>query len=601
MAARNDLARRRRVREQRRNKGQAVTVLMIFLAAFVVAPLCLVAYEMCLYNFSKQQLKACLDSAALAAGATVATSDNLDTSGTQVGAKATALNMFKQNTILSYSMASATESSSPTMNPGPGQAMLYFQFLDPVSRQAVPLGSANGKIIQVSGAFGYTPLFAKFLNLPTTVTAYEMSNGGLPMLDVVLCFDISASMDDFSLVTIVNRYSKSVTTNGVTKKIAGYNVLNKGALYNAFKCTSPTGTPLNSTFPQELDGGGGAYSFSASARGVNCGVAPLNSMSSTAFTDLVVNVDGTSDMSQGCTINGCTFPANNIGLLVEASRGNFESIVTATTAGIDYSTWGVTPKAGYFAAYQQAAMAQRHPISDAIIAAQNFFTIMNNDCDAHFSLVSFGSDPGTTAKQVVNPDYATLGNITDNPSSYVSNLYPTDPMVPLPPNPGVMLNPTIAAGTAYSNYTAVMSAVQTLVAYGGTNISGALSTALNEFKATSSGGQGLSRPGAKKAIVLFTDGLPTATSFGGDPTADARAQAVLANSAGIPIYCIGLCLVPSLQANQTAVLNDTNSNSTTGGIAGISGNNAQFYQATDTSQLNQVFENVARALVNLIR
>ncbi|WP_336139384.1 hypothetical protein, partial [Klebsiella pneumoniae] len=88
-----------------------------------------------------------------------------------------------------------------------------------------------------------------------------------------------------------------------------------------------------------------------------------------------------------------------------------------------------------------------------IIAAQNFFTIMNNDCDAHFSLVCFGSDPGTTQKQVVAPDYATLGNITDNPSTFVSNGYPSDPMVPLPPCPGVPLNP--ALGPAYSNYSSV--------------------------------------------------------------------------------------------------------------------------------------------------
>ncbi|MDO3651373.1 hypothetical protein, partial [Nocardia mangyaensis] len=144
------------------------------------------------------------------------------------------------------------------------------------------------------------------------------------------------------------------------------------------------------------------------------------------------------------------------------ARGNFESVAIATAAGVDYSTWGVTPKAGYYAAYQSAAQAQRHPISDAIAAAQNFFTIMNNDCDAHISLVSFGSDPGTTPKQVVNPDYATLGNITDNPSTFVSNGNPSDPMLPLPPNPGVPLNPTI--GPAYSNYNSVMSSVSSLIA-----------------------------------------------------------------------------------------------------------------------------------------
>jgi len=48
-------------------------------------------------------------------------------------------------------------------------------------------------------------------------------------------------------------------------------------------------------------------------------------------------------------------------------------------------------------------------------------------------------------------------------------------------------------------------------------------------------------------------------------------------------------------------LTDANANPSNGGIAGISGNGAQFYQATETSQLNLVFENVARALVQLVR
>jgi hypothetical protein len=585
-------------RSQRRPKGQAIAVLVVFIAAFVVAPICMVCYEMCLYNLAKQQLKACVDSAALAAGATVATSDNLDPATTQIGAKTTALNMFRQNSILSYSLSDASESSTIPMTPAANKSQLYFQYLDPITRQAVPLGSTNGKIIQVTGAFGFVPFFAKFLKMLGPYPVVEMSNGGLPQLDVVLCFDISASMDDFTLVSVVNRYN--INKASPTKKQAnGYTVLLSGPLYTAFKCTSPTGTALNATYPQELDAGGGVASFSAAGRGANTGaLAPAASASS--FTDVVVNIDGTSGFTQGTTVNGCVFPANNVGLLVEAARGNFESVAIATAAGVDYSTWGVTPKAGYYAAYQSAAQAQRHPISDAIIAAQNFFTIMNNDCDAHFSLVCFGSDPGTTQKQVVAPDYATLGNITDNPSTFVSNGYPSDPMVPLPPCPGVPLNP--ALGPAYSNYSSVMSSVSSLIAYGGTNIAGALQYAIRQLSPTSStNGLGYFRPGAKKAIVLFTDGLPTASSLGGDPTADARAQAVAANTAGIPIYCIGLCLVPSLQASQTAVLNDTNSNASSGGIAAISGNNAQFYQATDTNQLNQVFENVARSLVNLIR
>ncbi len=590
------------IRHMRKPRGQAVTVLMIFIASFIVAPICFVAYEMCLYNLAKQQLKACVDSAALAAGATVASSNTVDDSTTQLGAKATAMQMFRKNTILSNSLADATESSTIPMTPAATKSQLYFQFLDPISRQPVPLGSTNGKIIQVTGAYGYQPFFAQFLKFVGTYPVVEMSNGGLPQLDVVLCFDISASMDDFTLVSIVDRYNvvgKAKVKNKNQKfDNNAYSILAQGPLYTAFQCTSATGTALNATYPQELDAGGGVYNFSAAGRGAN-NDNPAPSTAAATFTDVVVNIDGTNTFSKGLTVNGCVFPSGNIGLLVEAARGNFESVAVATDAGVDYSTWGVTPKAGYYAAYQQTAQTMRHPISDAIAAAMNFFTIMNNDCDVHFGLVSFGSNAGTTAKQLCAPDYATLGNITDNPSTYVSNSYPVDPYSPLPPNPGIPL--VVTDGPAYSNYSQVNSAVQTLIAYGGTNIAGALQASISQLQPTAKGGQGLNRPGATKAIVLFTDGLPTVSSLGGDPSADARAQAVIANSAGIPVYCIGLCLVPSLQANQTAILNDTNSNPSSGGIAGISGNNAQFYQATDSSQLNQVFENVARSLVNLER
>jgi hypothetical protein len=62
-----------------------------------------------------------------------------------------------------------------------------------------------------------------------------------------------------------------------------------------------------------------------------------------------------------------------------------------------------------------------------------------------------------------------------------------------------------------------------------------------------------------------------------------------------------LCLVPSLQASQTDILTDTTTSPSSGGIAGISGNGAKFYQATDVSQINGLFQNVARALTQLVR
>jgi len=582
----------------RSQRGQSVVMLVFVTAIVLVGTLSLFAFEMARVCLAQQQLAACVESAALAGAATTASSNSTDPTTTQDSAMATALNMFQKNTILGQSLSGTTQASSLPMSPAANGALVFFQFLDPVTLLPVPIGSTNGKILQVTGSFGIVPAFQKYLGLATSYTLNAVSNGGLPMVDVILCFDISASMDDFTLVSIVDRYKLNSTTNG-------YKVIAQNPLYTAFGATSATGTAVNATFPQGLDNSSatdGIYTFSSALRGQNNNAAASSAVSAD-FTDLVVNIDGTNTFSAGTNVvyNGTSysFPANNIGCLVEAARGNLESSTVATTAHVPYASWGVVPKVGYYQAYLQAAFAQRHPIGDAITAAQNFFTIMNNDCDVHFGLVTFSTNAGTTATSTVPPDDGgSIGNITDNSGTYSSNVDPSDPVSPLPPNPTIDLKST--AGAAYSNYSTVNTAVQTVLAYGGTNISGALQQALNQMKPTSQGGLGLTRAGANKVIVLFTDGLPTDSSLGGDPTQDARTEASAASTLGIPIYCIGLCMVPSLQASQTAVLTDQSSNPSTGGIAGISGNGAVFYQATQISELNLVFENVARALVKLV-
>ncbi len=580
----------------RNSRGLTVSALVVLLCMLVVAPISMFSFEFGRYWLAKQQLKTCVDSCALAGAATNASSDQ-DPLGTQMSAMETALNMFKQNDVIGTPLTNSAQATSVPMSPAADSALLYFEFLNPTTRAPVALGDVTGKIFRVTASYGFTPALGKYAGIIGVFPIVETSNGGLPQLDVILCFDISSSMDDFTLISAVDRYNNSGTN--------GYNIIAQGPLYSALGCTNATGSPVNATFPQNLDASGGTastYRFSGSLRGTNSGAAPTGATSS-SFTDVVVNIDGTNTCSAGTivTYNNTTypFPAGYVGCLVEAARGNLESTTVAAAAHVPYTTWGITPKAGYYAAYKQAAFAQRHPISDAIAAATSFFSLMNVDCDVHFGLVTFSSQAGTSQNSTVPADYSGLSNICDNPGSYSSNAYPSDPYSPLPPNPTVPLIPT--AGPAYSNCSTVSSAVQSLVAYGGTNISGALYQAIKQMKTSAQGGSGLSRVGATKAIVLFTDGLPTSSSTGSSPLQDARAQASAANAAGIPIYCIGLCLVPSLQSAQTDILTDTTTSPSGGGIAGISGNGAKFYQATDVSQINSLFQNVARALTQLVR
>ncbi len=666
---------REKMRSTRRPKGLALTALMAFIAIFIVGPLSMFVYEMTQYNLARQELKACVDSAALTAACSTTASNSSVPSVTQTTAMNQSAYMFAQNTILNHSLSTTPSytygTSDPVWTPTPNQSQLYFQFLDPITRNPVTFGSANGKIMRLFGSFGFVPTFAKFIGLGTgPYLAVEQSDAGLPQLDVVLCFDVSGSMDDFTKISLVNRYSNGSYPVGKN----GYNILpgttivggkstnnGRGPLYWATGATNTTGSANNATYPMDIDSGGGnsygSYYMNNVGHGVHTGkLPPQNKATAEAFqggfgfTDCVVNLDGTDTESNGITINGLSFPADDpvthkgLGVLVEASRGNLENSAVADAAGVPWSNWGITPQPGYFQAYYKAAMSAktgfpdasvsvplRHPIGDAIVAAQSFFGVLSNDADVHFGLVTFSDVGGVNDAP---------GNAYGSPSYYMSTTrnaysagevssttpYPTETISVI--NPAIRLDPT--PGPAFSKYSGAAPApintvdgalfstsggaqqygISTVVAEGGTNIQDALSRALAMqlgSKLTDPATTGapanysalaLGRKGATRAIVLFTDGLPTTGGDSGinDPNAQAVARA--AKAAGIPIYTIGLCLTPALQPLQTTVLTDVPGST---GIAALSGNGATFTQTTNPAQLNAVFQNVARQLVQLVQ
>jgi len=659
----------------RNANGLAVTTLMCIIGVFIMGPLSMFVYELTQFNLAKQELKACVDLAALTAACSTTSSNSTDPATTQKLAMDQAAYMFAQNTILNVPLSTTPAYSygtgQPTWSPVINQSQLYFQFLDPVTKTPVSYGSPNGKIMRVFGSFGFSPVFAKFSKLAVgPYLAVESSDGGLPLIDVVLCFDISGSMDDFTQISLVNRYSNGPSglpagndngyailpgTSGTTK--------GQGPLYIATGATNATGSALNATYPMDIDNGGGSssygpYSFNATGHGAHTGSPPPQTKAQVEsntfnFTDCVVNIDGTDKETAGITVNGFTFPADDavthkgLGVLVEASRGNLESVATANAAKVPYSTWGITPGPGWFQAYYQAAMSAqvgfptmnrnvvplRHPIGDAILAAQSFFGVLSNDADVHFGLVTFSSVAGDSSSSFAGTQPYNISGINKSYASESSNPFTTTNSYPPEPvkcvNPGIRLNKT--PGPSYSNYSGATPpptdsvngalfttaggplpyGINTVVAEGGTNIQDALARALAMHlgsKATDAAttpsptnypglGATLGRKGATRAIVLFTDGLPTA---GGDTQAsypNSQNVARAAKTAGIPIYTIGLCLTPSLQAAQTAVLTDQAAT----GIANLSGNGATFNQTTDPAKLNGIFQNVARQLVQLVR
>jgi hypothetical protein len=461
-------------------------------------------------------------------------------------------------------------------------------------------------------------------------------------------------MDDFTNVTLVQRYDNGgVNKYGLPPSInvAGNNTI-PGPLYYAIGGTNTLGLSANATYPLDLTAsadptqpGQGVLKFDFAGHGTHHGApapSPLSGLIANGFTDCVVNLDGTATESAGITINGCVFPPDDpvmhkgIGTLVEASRGNLESAAIATAAHVPYASWGITPTVGYFNAYNWASMSAnqgfpsasvtvplRHPIGDAIVAAKSFFGILSNDADVHFGLVTF-SDPAGTKDSPTDPlhggNYYVGSDPADTPVA--TTPYPTEPIQP--PLPAIYLNPTL--GPAFSNYSGIASppitsvdgalwtntatTFSSVMAEGGTNINDALDLALSmqlgskasDPASTPNGRSALSlgRPGATRAIVLFTDGLPNSAGDVGVGDPKSQAEATFAKGAGIPIYTIGLCLTTALQPLQTTVLTDNGSTSPTG-IAYLSGNGATFTQTTNPATLNAVFQNVARQLVQLVR
>jgi hypothetical protein len=582
-------------------KGQAMIVLGLLIAFFVLLIVGLFSFEINRAEVARQQLRSACDAAALAGAATLASQDSIDPVAAHTAALNTALNTFQQNSVAGATLSPAVLTYSNPDNPNANQSSLFIEFLDPRNNnQVVNMGNPNGKIVRATGNFGLEPAFGRLLGLGN-VPIHAVSSGGVPMLDVVLCFDVSGSIDDQTPVTFVRRrWNTSVTPNRVTFDIptrpAGG--LAQGTIYNVL-VPVPTGSAVNALPPQQLSSANSGNSsnlrFSEAGgspsavglRGTNTGALPGNAPGmggagigdSRTFTDLVVNIDGRTTF-QGITSGLYAFPT--IGTVVEAARGNLETQALFNAAGCPASLPNtVTPRAGYQAEYVRLAMLNIHPLKDAQIASQEFLTIMNTNTDAHFCLVSFSTNAGNQTGGPLGR-FGPLRTVDQTYTGTASQYYP-QPLVPL------------SNSVTGTKYTECSNALPPTVATGATNIGDAVNTACSQLQA-----QG--RPGAKKAIIVFTDGQPTQGGpLNSDPWTNARQAAVVARNRGIPIYTIGLAQTPAIIPGETAILNDTNNNVSNGGIAAIAGFGGKFFLVTDVNDLRKTFENIARQLVSLVK
>jgi hypothetical protein len=125
----------------------------------------------------------------------------------------------------------------------------------------------------------------------------------------------------------------------------------------------------------------------------------------------------------------------------------------------------------------------------------------------------------------------------------------------------------------------------------GTMCAEALETARLEFQ--NAPYVGSQRPGSKRAIVFFTDGVPV-------PPSEAGPAGITADNCkndGVAIFSIGLNMLgnPNLTSQQTTFLgNDPTPG--TGGLSGRAKNGGRFFMCNDVTQVQQAFSNIARRL-----
>lgn len=581
---------------RRSHTGQGIIGIVFMVAFFALPALAIFGFELSRVYLSKQQLQNASDAAALTAVAQLASQDINDPLRAHREAIDAAVEIFKQNTVLSMSLNRATVvASKNAMECQLGEAKLYFEFINPTTGQIEPLSSPDGKVVRVTSSCGLPPAFGKYLGIANFTMRAE-SDGAVPMLDLVICYDVSGSMDDQTPVTVVKRvWDNSLrrttyqTTNGVHGPMRG----------KIFDITRPpaTGLSFNGLEPQGLTDAydsseayfsewlakyygvqglrsGGVYPEQGRPPG-NCppGTAPAD-FGLPMYTDSVVNIDGRTTFG-GTTFNGYHFP--NVGTLVEASRGNLEDPNVFATSKAQVSLPGVSWRRGYKQAYLEAAASQLQPILDSKDATSMFCDILNTDTDCHFGLIAFDGTTGT------NPNSTERFNALCWQSPYGDRKdYPL-PMVPLDRAPGV------------TKFMDVKSAIGKCVPLGGTNIGAALDKAIDSLKNNA-------RRGSVKAIVLFTDGQPTdGGPLDSDPWMNARKAAVKAREEGIAIYTVGLAQNPAIEPGEIAILNDTNPDPMTGGVAAIAGNGGTFNLVRDSRQLRVAFEKIARRLVQIVR
>ncbi len=331
---------RRRNREKKggmRCQSGTFLVLTVVAAVMVILPLGIYAFELARLHLSHNQLQHATDSAVLAGAGIMFNPSEMTQEEKRNRAKAVALELLKQNTVLGVSLSTVHHSASfATDNPGAGQGS--FELLIDESNH---LCTANVVV-------GVQPAFGAFLGINSAPVRASSSAGTKKLAgDIVLVLDISGSMGSASKTLRFERVKvgQSITYLQVEKLSFQGNKIN------------------NATFPAFMKGPGVE----------------------------VPNPDF-ADFSAGELLNRVANAPSEIKLaaLIEAKLGNLENPEVFVTSGAS-SVLGsfLPPQPGYQNDYQKVALDNIEPLSRTVDAVQGFVSAFNGT-EVHMGLITFG-------------------------------------------------------------------------------------------------------------------------------------------------------------------------------------------------------------------
>ncbi len=216
---------RARLARVRKDSGVGILLMGSVIALVIIPMIGLFVFELNRYQFAQQTLSKACDAAALAGGAKLISAevDLTDPLAAtpegrrrmkQSQAYSAAVEFMKQQRVLGVDLSNADnldvlpkDSNGPLNASGlqANKCRIYVHIVDPGTNYGpVPLGSENGRAIKVEAVFTEIPTFVRHLGI-TQVPVFANAASGAPRLDVILCLDLSGSMDDSTRVTFVRK------------------------------------------------------------------------------------------------------------------------------------------------------------------------------------------------------------------------------------------------------------------------------------------------------------------------------------------------------------------------------------------------------------